>query len=141
MNAGRDWFLVSMLCLMPLASACTRARPLPGVPPKGLEGWKQQCGLLWVLTPGSGDRVRLRITGKDGGEMDYGTGFLVDGHRLASSFCKSDMPVLATFHCRLEAEGDAPFSGRLEAWYQGRMLQAWTLPGSRQFDAWVALPQ
>ena len=140
MNVRRGLVLVSMLTLVLVAPACTRARPVPGELPKGLEGWKQQCGLLWILTPRKDDRIRIRITGKAGSQVDYGTGFLVDEHRLASSFCKSDCPVVAVFHCVIEAEGEAQFSGNLEAWFQGKLLQAWTIPSSRHFEAGVVLP-
>ena len=140
MNVGRGLFLVSVLVLLMGFPACTRARPIPGELPRGLEGWKQQCGLLWVLTPRKDDRIRIRITSKEGGQVDYGTGFLVDEHRLASSFCRTDLPVVAAFHCLLDAEGGAPFSGHLEAWFQGRLLQAWTIPDTLYFEAGVVLP-
>ena len=54
------------------------------MPPKGLEAWKQQCGLLWVLSPRAGDPIRIRITGKGGETLDCGQGFPVDGHRLGT---------------------------------------------------------
>lgn len=141
MRAVRSLILFSMLALMLGAPACTRVRPSPGDLPKGLEGWKRQCGLLWVLTARDGDRIRIRITGKDGGLVDYGTGFLVDERRLASAFCRTDHPGLAGYHCVLESEGGAPFSGRLEAWYQGGLLRAWDIPSTRHFDALAVLPR
>ncbi|WP_316412237.1 hypothetical protein [Mesoterricola silvestris] len=120
--------------------ACTRTRAVAQVLPKGLEGWKRQCGLLWVVRVQGGEGVRFRISGRFGNLLDYGGGFTVDDHQLASSFCRTDAPVQAAFHCILDSEKGGPVTGQLEAWYLGALLKTWTLRGVRHFEAQVALP-
>lgn len=135
-----SWVVVLGLFLVLASPSCTRTQAMAQVLPKGLEGWKQQCGLLWVVKVQGGEGVRFRISGKAGDLLDYGGGFQVEEHQLASSFCRTDAPVQAAFHCLLDSEKGGPVTGQLEAWYLGTLLQTWTLPGVRHFEAQVVLP-
>jgi hypothetical protein len=87
------------------------------------------------------DPIRIRITSKSGELQDYGGGFLVENHRLASSFCRTDSPVITEFQCALNSADETPFSGSLEAWYRGKHLQTWSITRTCRFQAIAVLPR
>ncbi|GEM_PF-2599335 len=129
------------ILLLGAAPACTRPGLVPRDAPRKVEEWKQQCGLLWILVLEKDEPVRIRITGKGGETLDYGGGFVIGNHHLASSFCRTDLLVLETFRCRIDAGDGALLSGRLEAWFNGNLLQTWALTGVRHYDASAGLPR
>jgi len=135
--AGGIGLASAMLLVSP---ACIRPEGKPARNQRPVEDWKQQCGLLWILSLDSQDRPSLQITGKGGELLDYGGGFTFDNRHLASSFCRTDILAVKTFHCIIDLERPAPASATLEAWFQGQLLQSWTLPRVRHFEATVTLP-
>jgi hypothetical protein len=132
--------LLAPLALIFASLGCQEAVLDPHKTAAAVGQWKDECGLLWVITLEPDLDINVQVTGRTGEMIRYGGGMVVGKKHLISPFCRTDLPTVHTFHCQISSPSSKPFSGRVEAWYLGAFLDGWDIRDTHQFKAQVVLP-
>lgn len=126
------FLLTSLACNDPVLS--------PKAAAAQVGNWKQECGLLWVISIEPEIEINVQVTGRTGEMIRYGGGTTVGRKHLISPFCRTDIPSVQTFRCQITSPSGQRFSGRVEAWYLGNPIASWELKDSPNFETLVNLP-
>jgi len=102
--------------------------------------WKNECGLLWVISLEPDLAINVQVTGRTGEMIRYGGGTTIGRKHLISPFCRADTPTVRTFQCQITSPSGQRFSGRVEAWYLGTLIHGWDVKDMSKFETRVDLP-
>lgn len=102
--------------------------------------WKAECGLLWVIDLEPEVEINVQVTGRTGEMIRYGGGTTIGKKHLISPFCRTDTPLVRTFQCQVTSPSGKRFSGRVEAWYLGNLVNGWNVKDLAHFETRVDLP-